>query len=76
MATSGLKAVMVAAAAGNPTPPMQPMVIKYDVMDSTGNAADTVFRRVELLCADNQLLCPREVRSHHLRFSSCAPYWR
>ena len=48
------------------------MVIKYDVMDSAGNAADTMFRRVELVCGEDQLLCPREVRfrSHLLLIMS------
>lgn len=61
MATSGLKAVLVAAAAGKPTPPNQPMVIKYDVKDSAGNAAETKIRRVELTCREDYLLCELEV---------------
>lgn len=61
VAANGLKAVLIAADAGIPTPPNQPMTIRYDVSDSFGNAADTKIRRVQLLCPEDKLLCPREV---------------
>lgn len=70
VAISGLKSVLVFAAAGIPTPPNQPVTIKYDVLDSVGNAADTKIRRVELFCPEDLLLCEREVGSDTF------PNWR
>jgi hypothetical protein len=49
----GLKTVNVF----EPTPPLQPHVIRYNVIDSEGNAAVTKTRRVFVLCPVLETLC-------------------
>ena len=59
IAASGLKAVMAQALAGVPTPPDAPLIIRYSVSDSAGNAAMPRVRRVNLICASGTALCER-----------------
>ena len=49
----GLKAIATVA----PTPPAQPYIIRYDVRDSAGNAAQTQIRRVYVRCPADRRLC-------------------
>lgn len=64
VASSGLKSVIAAAASGTPTPPNEPLTIKYDVTDSVGNQAATGIRKVILACGTGQTLCESPATSN------------